>query len=268
MGSNRENGTAWPSAWRTRRPPAASSVIASRKGARASGAKRPAWATASMVARMSMAPKALTSNAAAPATTSTANPARTTREPEITISIFAISGDIQATPEQVESEFISHTPGGAQSLLLRRERGIDRGAKSLEDLHPRPLLVVGFDQMPRREGRARTVDHVTDGLLVSVPFAAVAPVFPGKLEPLECGLLARAEACELLLFAEGEPELHDHDPGPRQGILEVDNLAVCAHPVRLGGETFDSLDEDPPVPAPVEERDMPLPRDMPPEPPE
>src|SRR6185312_9368795 len=111
-------------------------------------------------------------------------------------------------------------------------------------------------------------DHVADGALVGAPLLAIAPVVVGDLEPLEGRLLARAETHELLVLRDREPELHDDDAESHERLLEVDDLAVGAHPVGLRREALDALDEHAPVPAPVEDREVPAARQVAPEAPE
>src|SRR4029077_9104655 len=51
-------------------------------------------------------------------------------------------------------------------------------------------------------------------------------------------------------------------------LLEIEDLAVGAHPVGRWRQTLDPLDKHTPVPAPVEQREVPLARDMTPEAPQ
>ena len=46
-------------------------------------------------------------------------------------------------------------------------------------------------------------------------------------------------------------------PERASDVLEVDDLPVGAHPVGLGGEALDPLDEHAPVPAAVEDGEVP-----------
>src|SRR6202044_2685497 len=86
------------------------------------------------------------------------------------------------------------------------DRAVDGVAERAEDLDPRVVLVLGRDERPGGDLRARAVDHVADGALVGVPFLAVAPVLLGDLEALERRPLALLEAAELLLLAHLQPE--------------------------------------------------------------
>src|SRR5580704_7665353 len=115
---------------------------------------------------------------------------------------------------------------------------------------------------------ARAVDHVADRALVGLPLSAVSPIFLRNLEAFERRLLARVEALELFCLAYGQPEFNDDDAEADQRLLEIDDLAVSAHPVFLGGKTLDPLDEDTPVPASVEHREVALVGDVSPEAPE
>ena len=63
------------------------------------------------------------------------------------------------------------TEAGSSSRL---ERCLDPVAQRAQHLHPRPPLVLGLDQRPRRVPRARAVDHVVHGRRVIVPLLQVA----------------------------------------------------------------------------------------------
>src|SRR3954452_15908866 len=141
-------------------------------------------------------------------------------------------------------------------------------AQGAQDLDPRPALVLGLDQGPGRVGRAGPVDHVVDRVLVLVPLLAVAPVLGRDLEPLELDLLALLEAAELLVLADGEPELDHDDAGAVELLLEVVDLAVGPQPLGRAGEALDPLDQDAAVPGAVEDRDVALAWHVAPEAPE
>src|SRR3954466_14339917 len=141
-------------------------------------------------------------------------------------------------------------------------------AQGPQDLDPGPALVLGLDQGPGRAGRAGAVDHVVDGLFVLVPPLAVSPVLRRDLEPLELHVLAFLEAPELLVLADGEPELDYDDAGLRELLLEVVDLAVGPQPLGRAGEALHALDQDPPVPGAVEDRDVAVAGHVAPEPPE
>src|SRR5580704_18095959 len=123
------------------------------------------------------------------------------------------------------------------------EGPLDRRADRFEHFDPRPLLVVRLDEMPGGGLGARAVDHVADRALVGLPLSAVSPIFLRNLEAFERRLLARVEALELFCLAYGQPEFNDDDAEADQRLLEIDDLAVSAHPVFLGGKTLDPLDE-------------------------
>src|SRR6202162_2029632 len=91
--------------------------------------------------------------------------------------------------------------------------GFQRAFETLDDgpqdLDPRVVLVLGFDQRPRRDLGAGTIDHVADRSFVLAPLLAIAPVFGGNLEALERRVLPRPEASQLLRLADLQPELDD-----------------------------------------------------------
>src|SRR6185437_11439471 len=144
----------------------------------------------------------------------------------------------------------------ASSLL---EPLLDRLDQRPQHLHPGEELVLRLDQRPGRDLGAGPVDHVARRPPVRVPLGAVAPVLFRDLEALERAPLALAEAAELLLLAHLEPELDEDEAVPGELLLEVVDLGVRAHPVRLGGEALDALDEHAAVPRPVNIPSIPRP---------
>ena len=99
-------------------------------------------------------------------------------------------------------------------------------------------------------------EHVPQGGEILVPLRPVAdilgvdlPALPGVGEPL-------AEAVVLLLLGDVEEELHDHGAARGEHGFELVDLVIGAAPFRLAAEALDPLDEDPAVPAPVEDRDF------------
>src|SRR5450631_276644 len=148
------------------------------------------------------------------------------------------------------------------------EPRLDALAEHLERLDAREELIVGGDHVPRGEIRGRAVDHVVHRALVLRPLLAVAPVLVGDLEALVGSLLARLEAAQLFRGRDGEPELHHEGARARELLLEVVDLVVGAHPVELGGEALDPLDQHAPVPRAVEDREAPVPGNLAPEAPQ
>src|SRR4051812_172597 len=130
------------------------------------------------------------------------------------------------------------------------------------------MLVVRLDEDPWRVRGARALDHVGGRHLVFVPFVAVAPILARDLEALEARLLALLEAAQLLLFRDLQPVLGDDGAVARELLLERVDLRVGAQPVGLAAEALDALDEDPPVPTAVVDREPPFARNVPPEAPE
>src|SRR5689334_15907934 len=101
------------------------------------------------------------------------------------------------------------------------KRLLDRLAQHPERLQACVILVVGLDEIPRRQVGAGARDHVANRLLVEAPLLAIAPIFGGDLEALERGVRALLESAELLLFADGEPELDDDDAVFGQSLFEI-----------------------------------------------
>src|SRR5579871_2234343 len=89
------------------------------------------------------------------------------------------------------------------------ERRLECAADRLQNLDPLKQLVLGLDQGPGNEICAGTLDHLSRRGLIVVPVSAVAPVLWCDLEVLVAQILALAEALQLLLLADLEPEFHD-----------------------------------------------------------
>ena len=91
------------------------------------------------------------------------------------------------------------------------------------------------------------------GCVVLRPLLTIAPVLLRQLPGLERIVAAPDEPAQLLLVRHVHPEL-DHDHALLgQRVLEVGDLLVGAAPLHLGGQVLDPLDQDPPVPAAVED---------------
>src|ERR1700736_4195623 len=103
----------------------------------------------------------------------------------------------------------------AGSPCSRLQRAFETQDDGAQDLDSRVVLILCFDQRPRRDLGAGTIDHVADGDFVLIPLFAIAPVFGGALEALECGVLARPEGSQLLRIADLQPDRDD------------DRVAVC-----------------------------------------
>src|SRR3989338_221641 len=157
---------------------------------------------------------------------------------------------------------------GKLFFFLLFHRRFNLPAQGFQYLDAREVLVVGFHQRPRRDLGAGAIHHVAHGMLVFVPFLAVAPVLFGDLEALETDFFAFLEAFKLLFFTDGKPEFDQHDVVAYQLRLEVVDLAVGAHPVGFRAEALDALDQHTDIPGAVKNRQPAAPRDMPPETPQ
>ena len=156
-------------------------------------------------------------------------------------------------------------PRFCSGLLKRLLQTLVHG---IEHLDSGEVLVVRFDERPRREVRARALDHLVHRARVVVPAFAVAPVLLGELPALERGPLTILEAAQLLVGRDVQPELHEHDAVIGELLLERVDLVVGALPLRWRRESLDALDQHAAVPAAVENRDHARARQMPPEAPE
>ena len=131
--------------------------------------------------------------------------------------------------------------------------GLDAADDRLDHLDPPVALVLGRDHVPGGQRAVGQAQHVVDRLGVLGPLLAVAPVLLGQLPGLERVVPAAFEAAQLLLVREVHPEL-DHDHALfGQGVFEVVDLVVGPAPLLLGGQLLHPLDQDPAVPAAVED---------------
>ena len=105
-------------------------------------------------------------------------------------------------------------------------------------------------------------------MLVGIPFLPVAPVVLGDLEALETDLFSLLETAQLLVLADGEPELDQDDVVAHQLGFKIIDLAIGAHPVGPGAETLDPLNQHATIPGSIKNRDSFASRNMAPKPPE
>ena len=115
------------------------------------------------------------------------------------------------------------------------------------------LLFAGIKCQGAR-GVLREREHVAHGDLVGAPFAAVAPVLGVDLVPLVVGLLAVAEAAELLVLADVQPELQHDDAVLGELRFEVVDLGVGPPPLVLARKTLEALDQHAAVPRAIVDR--------------
>src|SRR6478752_733886 len=130
------------------------------------------------------------------------------------------------------------------------------------------MLVVAFDQRERRGGRAAAREHFGGGGPVLVGLLAVAIIFRGDFVALGGVVAARVEAARLLFERDVQPELDQHYAAVHQLVLELVDLLVRALPLDLAREAFDALDQNPAVPAAIEDGDPAAARQMPPKAPQ
>src|SRR5258706_4095899 len=124
----------------------------------------------------------------------------------------------------------------------------DAAACGLQNLEPRKVLVVAFDERPRRQTSARPLHHVIHRALIVGPLRAVAPVFVRELPSLVSRLLARLEAAQLLVLRDVDPVVHHDDPVVDKLLLELSDLGVGAPPFPLGPDPLNPLHQDAAVP--------------------
>src|ERR1700674_1765058 len=110
-------------------------------------------------------------------------------------------------PDRLSAGAPPRATTAADSPCSGFQRAVETLGDGAQDLYSRVVLILCFDQRPRRDLGAGTIDHVTDGNFVLIPLFAVAPVFGGNLEALECRVLPRPEALQLLRLTDLQPEL-------------------------------------------------------------
>ena len=110
--------------------------------------------------------------------------------------------------------------------------------------------------MPRRVFGRGIAEHVVDGSLVELPLFAVSPVLGGDFPLLFGRALSGAEALQLFLLTDMNPEFHQQSAALLQIGLKVVDFPVGAPPVRLAAEALNPLDEDATVPGAVKNRNV------------
>ena len=120
------------------------------------------------------------------------------------------------------------------------------------------ILVVGADDGPGRVGGVGVKEHGFLGLGVRVPAAERFDVHGAEFPLLERVLRATEEPAQLLLAADGEPELEEPDAAADHHALELGSLAHELEILVRRAEAHDVLDAAAVVPGAVEENDFAL----------
>ena len=97
-------------------------------------------------------------------------------------------------------------------------------------------------------------EHVFDGFFVVGAVREVAPVLAGQLPAFEGVALAGAEATQLFLLGDVQPESDEHRALGDQAGFPLDDLWVGASPLVFGGESFDSFHQYSSVPGSIGHR--------------
>src|ERR1700676_622186 len=155
-------------------------------------------------------------------------------------------------PDRLSARALPRATTAADSPCSGFQRAVETLDDGAQDLDSRVVLILCFDQRPRRDLGAGTIDHVADGDLVLIPLFAIAPVFGCNLEALECRVLARPEASQLLRLADLQPELDDNRIAGGELFLELVDLVVGTHPLVDSAIALDPLDQHAPVPGAIE----------------
>ena len=107
--------------------------------------------------------------------------------------------------------------------------------------------------MPGRGFGRGVAEHIVDRGLVERPLFAVPPVLGGDFPLLFGRALSGAEALQLFVLADVDPEF-DHEGAARCEVgLKVIDFPVGALPIRLTAKALNPLDENAPVPGPVKD---------------
>src|ERR1700680_2398640 len=171
-------------------------------------------------------------------------------------------------PDRLSARALPRATTAADSPCSGFQRAVETLGDGAQDLYSRVVLILCFDQRPRRDLGAGTIDHGADVYCVLIPLFAIAPVFGGDLEALECGVLAGPEASQLLRLADLQPELDDDRVAGCELFLELVDLVVGTHPLIDGAITFHPLDQHPTVPGAIENHDPAVRRNVTPEAPQ
>src|SRR5216683_2078293 len=171
-------------------------------------------------------------------------------------------------PDRWFARALPRATTAAGSPCSRFQRAFETLDDGPQDLDSRVVLVLCFDQRPRRDLGAGTIDHVADRDFVLIPLLAIAPVLGSDLETFERRVLPRPEASQLLRLADLQPELDDDRVAGRELFLELIDLVVGTHPLIDGGIALDPLDQHTSVPGAIENRDPTVRRNIAPEAPQ
>src|SRR6202040_3225029 len=171
-------------------------------------------------------------------------------------------------PDRLFARALPRATTAAGSPCSGFQRAFETLGDRAQDLDSGVVLILCFDQGPPRDLGGGTIDHVADGDFVLIPLFAIAPVFGGNLEALECRVLPRPEASQLLRLADLQPELDDYRVAGGELFLELVDLVVGTHPLVDRAITFHPLDQHPTVPGEIENHDPAERRDVTPEAPQ
>src|SRR5438270_2310496 len=158
-------------------------------------------------------------------------------------------------PDRWFARALPRATTAAGSPCSRFQRAFETQDDGAQDLDSRVAFILCFDPRPRHDLGARAIDHVADGDFVLIPLFAIAPIFGGDLETLECRVLARPEASQLLRLADLQPELDDNRVAGGELFLELVDLVVGTHPLVDRAIAFHPLDQHPTVPGAIENHD-------------
>src|SRR5580704_18447276 len=131
-----------------------------------------------------------------------------------------------------------------------------------ERIQPRPPLIVGMHDIPRRPRGVGREEHLVACPRVVEPAGIRFEIHVGQLPDLAPVVDAPLQAPRLLFGADLQPILQQNDPGIDDDLLEYGHHFQEAFGLLLGAEPHHTLDPGSVVPAAVEDHDLPCRRQM------
>src|SRR5580704_3004920 len=131
-----------------------------------------------------------------------------------------------------------------------------------ERIQPRPPLIVGMHDIPRRPRGVGREEHLVACPRVVEPVGIRFEIHVGQLPDLAPVVDAPLQAPRLLFGADLQPILQQNDPGIDDELLEYGHHLQEAFGLLLGAEPHHALDPGSVVPAAVEDHDLPCRRQM------